>query len=654
MSFAPFPILDFGGLNLEKESWISPQNAWQLLNNGHSYRGQLKKREGRRFVQKLGIPVTESFSVIGTPATSGAASYTGTLSNLPWVEPSDPFGTYNGTDYTVHFTADWASGSMDLYVAETITVTSADHLRRVRDLDTDNIAGSIYWGGASDGDFSITFAHTTTTIPDAVYEYDPALPVMGYGTLVTSDGSEHHVAFNTKRMWLMNNTEERYYQEEVGLGDIWSGTNTDHFWLWQFGDILTINNGVNVPYKYDPTLGTTIAAMGTDFAGGGDAIQAARMFVNYQNRGVYLSTKEAGQFNEGRARWTQVGNSEAFNDASDFLDAPSNDVIRSCDMVGADLFVGMRDTGWWHLELRDDAFAPFAWAPLETEQGAIAKNGTVQFRDRLMSRNRYGIGEINRLGQVNATPDLGDEAFTWSAGNAFQTQAFRYDARRQAWWSYADGQDDTPQHALVMQFNPDGSRSLSTYDMPLHSYGLYRPGGSPVWDDVSDPWDEVEYSWDSPQNQGGFAQLVGGNLTGDIYTWDQRAADRITPPTDAIEPADWRYQDAAIDFLAKSIRLSPFPNQQVWLGWIDIIVAPSAVGSLEVSVFADYDSAPYKTTTISLDRGSSTSDKLIRRFEFNRIAAFHTIQLRERTTGGLAIDYVAPWFKPAGQIREIA
>ena len=455
-------------------------------------------------------------------------------------------------------------------------------------------------------------------------------------------------------MWLMNNAEQRYYEEEAGLGDIWTGTNTDHFWLWQFGDILTINNGVDVPYKADPTLGTTIETMDTAFAGGGDAIQAARMFVNYQNYGVYLSTKEAGQFNEGRVRWTSVGNAETFNDASDFLDAPSNDVIRSCDRVGADLFVGMRDRGWWHLELQDDAFAPFSWKPMESEQGAIAKNGTVQFRDRLMSRNRYGIGEINRLGQVNATPDLGDKAFTWSASNAFQTQAFRYDARRQAWWSYADGEDDTPQHALVMQFNPDGSRSISTYDIPLHSYGLFRPGGAPVWDDVADPWDEIGYSWDSPQNQGGFTQLVGGDLTGNIHTWDQRISDRITPPTLTEAPlVSGQYQDEPIDFLARSIRLSPFPNQTVWLGWIDITVAPSSVGSLEISVFADYESAPYKTTIASLDRGSSSSDKLLRRFEFNRIATFHTIQIRERTTGGLEIDYIAPWFKPAGRVREI-
>lgn len=653
MTFAPFPILDFGGLSLEKESWISPQNAWQVLNNGHSYRGQLQKREGRNFVQKLGIPVTESFSVIGTPSGTGVKVYLGVLTNLPWVEPSDPFGTYNGTDYTIKFTADHASGSMELYVAEVESASSDSHERRIRNSSDDSDVGAIQFGGVSDGSFAVVFPEFTTTIPDVVYEYDPELPVMGFGTLVTSDGAEHHVAFNTKRMWLMNNVEERYYQEESGLGDIWTGTNTDHFWLWQFGDILTINNGVDVPYKYDPALGTTIETMDTDFAGGGDAIQASRMFVNYQNYGVYLSTKEAGQFNEGRVRWTSVGNAETFNDASDFLDAPSNDVIRSCDMVGADLFVGMRDRGWWHLELQDDAFAPFAWKPMESEQGAIAKNGTVQFRDRLMSRNRYGIGEINRLGQVNATPDLGDKAFTWSATNAFQTQSFRYDARRQAWWSYADGQDDTPQHALVMQFNPDGSRSISTYDMPLHSYGLFRPGGASVWDDVPDPWDEIEYSWDSPQNQGGFTQLVAGNLTGDIYTWDQRAADRITAPTDAIEPGDWRYQDAPIDFIARSIRLSPFPNQKVWLGWIDIIVAPSSVGSLEISVFADYEAAPYKTTTVSLDRGSSTSDKLLRRFEFNRIATFHTIQIRERTTGGLLIDYVAPWFKPAGRVREI-
>jgi len=646
--FQPFPILDFGGISTEKEPWISPKNTWQSLVNGHAYRGQLKKREGRNFVQKLGIPVTGE--VVGI---SGLSIYTGTLVNLPWVEPFDPFGTYNGTDYTVHFTADWASGSMDLYVAEVLSVGVGTHTRVVRATIDDSAAGSIVRGGVGDGFYSITFPNATTTIPVVAYEYDPELPVMGFGTFVGEDGTEHHLAFNTKRCWLMNNSEGRYYQEESGLGDIWAGTDTDHFWLWQFGDIMTINNGVDVPYKYDPTLGTTLVAMATDYTGAGASIQAARMFVNYQNYGVYLGTKEAGQFYEGRARWTQVGNSEAFNDANDYLDAPSNDVIRSAEMVGPDLFVGMRDTAWWRLELRDDAFAPFAWDPIDSDQGAIAKHGSVRFRDRIMSRSRYGIEEINRIGQVNATPDLGDEAFTWSAPNAYLTQALRYDARRQAWWSYADGADDTPLHALVMQFNPDGSRSLSMYDMPIHSYGTFRPGGAPVWDDISDPMDDIYYSMDSPQNQGGFTQLVGGNLIGDIYTWDARAADRVTVPDETIAAADWRYQDAAVDFQAKSIRLNPFPNQKVWLGWVDIIVGPSAVGSLEVSAYADYDSAPYKTTTLSLARGSSTSEKLIKRFAFNRVATFHTLLIREKTVGDLVIDYVAPWFKSAGPIREL-
>ena len=648
-AYEPFPLLDFGGLSTEKEPWISPKNTWQNLVNGHSYRGRLMKREGYAFRQKLGIPVTGE--VIGS---SGTEFYGYTLLNLPWIEPRDPFGTYNGTDYTVLFTATGASGLMTLYAAEVLSADATSHLRQVRDLADDSTVGTIKWGDPLDGFCSVTFPETTLTNPVVSYEYDAALPVMGFGTFVAEDGDEHHLAFNTKRCWLMDNTESRYYQEESGLGDIWTGDETNHFWLWQFGDILTINNGIDVPYKYDPTLGTTLVAMGTDYTGAGASIQAARMFVNYQNYGVYLGTKEAGQFYEGRARWTQVGNAEAFNDANDYLDAPSNDVIRSCEMVGRDLFVGMRDTNWWHFELRDDAFAPFAWSPLDSDQGAIAKHGSVRFRDRIMSRNRYGIAEVNRLGQVNATPDIGDLPFNWNANNAYLTQAFRFDARRQAWWSYAAGADDTPIRALVMQFNHDGSRSLSTYDMPIHSYGTFRPGGSQTWDDIEDAWDDIEWSWDSPQNQGGFTKLIGGNLTGDIYTWDEGSADRKTVPVFGTPAAaDWRYQDAPIDFQARTIRLAPYPGRQSWLGWVDITLDPSSSGSLEVSAYADYETAPYETVTLSLDRGASTSTKLTLRFPFFRIATFHTLEIRERTTGPLAIDYIAPHFKPAGRAREI-
>ncbi len=57
--FMPFGIFDFTqGLNDQREPWLSPNNAWEVLENGYVFRGRVSKRQGRKKFGVLGTPVT--------------------------------------------------------------------------------------------------------------------------------------------------------------------------------------------------------------------------------------------------------------------------------------------------------------------------------------------------------------------------------------------------------------------------------------------------------------------------------------------------------------------------------------------------------------------------------------------------------------------
>jgi len=642
--FQPMTLLDFDGLVSERESEFSRPNSWQQLDNAYVKRGRLRKRPSATYKQKLGVEITEQIGLAGSTTYSGFS-----LTNKDWLPPARGA---SATDYNIHITADWSGGSMDIVVDPASGVVLADKTitYTLVDVGTTTFRGAISWHTeAVTAQINVTFPNTTTTNPQVTYEYSEGEPVMGFKTFVDGDGSEHNLAFSTKRAWLLNNTEERYYEINLGATPQWTGGDTDHFWCEGFDDILVINNGQDEPRKYDPSATPKIQIMGTDFNPSivGDDIDSAKMFWNYLGYGVYLATVENGATRNGRVRWTQNGNPEAFNSADDYLDAPQNDIFITSGMVAGELYVGFRDTGWWKFEFTGDTLSPFRWHPIESYHGAVARHGTVSFSDHLMSRTRRGFVDVSRMGERETAQELGEEPLDWSPQAAYLTQSLRADELRQAWWTVADGTAVAPDKVLVMQQEQDGDDQFSLWDFSFTSIGTYRSSGIPTIDELSDRIDESPWIIDSLVNLGGFPRVVAGDSTGLVREFKGSAEDS-TSPYQWAEFTNSSVPD--VDMLARSIRLSPVPGQRTRLGFVDILADASDGAELTFRMYADNESSTYAEYTVDLSGGADT--KVVRRVPINRIALFHTLEIVESSKADLQIDYLALWFKPAGRVRE--
>jgi len=682
MGFQPMPLVDFEGMHQAKESLISPPNAFETITNGHVRRGRLHKREGYGFKQKLGISYTDQIG------TLGSTNYAFNIPDLGLgTEILRPFTTYESGFYNITITATGASGTMTYVLGpdtDPLTVYTAGseviqyRLYALADWATlSNPRGTFDWycpEEASDlgnawvypGVIDVTFAETTTSHPTVTYERHIDLPVMGSATYRYIDGVEYNLAFNEKRAWLLNDNEDRYMPLDHTINhatpsnaanDLWSGGDEDYFWCNPFREILVINNGVDAPWKFDPVAGPPqLVAMATNFDGTpGDDIDAAQIALDVLGYLVYFNIKESGTWQRGRARWTQHGNAEVFDNALTYLDIPGNESITSVGVVDGEILASCQsDTSpWWRFVATTNAADAFRWEPVKAEKGAISKDGTIALSDRVISKTRWGLFSASRVGQRNEAPQLGDVPLKWNADKAYVGQSLRYDEAGQIWWSYVDRGETTPLHVVVMQREDTGSPKFSIYDLPFHTLGSYRSSGVTTWDSINKPWDDILYSWDNPNLQGGFPSIIGGDLVGNIWQFNGHTSDQTKHPL--TDTGQARYGATAIPFSAKTERLSPFPGQQVLLGWLDILLVPQSGGVLKVKLSADWEAAAYLQESIDIDPGTSTASKRLVRIRVDHVAdVAHTIELIEETTGGLIIDGVIPWFKPMGPVGPTA
>lgn len=645
MAYRAYPLLDFDGLRLEKEAWLTPGQSFRQLDNCYVHRGRLRKRPGATWMHTLGEAVVE-------PLVAGSTNYSGTLANIPYNVPHfNATRPIANTDYNVRFVGvNSVSGTMTIVIgAIAVETLSSVTFTLVDEGTTSPARGTLVFGGANDGVYSVTFPAACNVSIEVQYEAATARPVVGFGKFIDTAGVEYDLCFDTRRAWLYDAAEGWWYNEEPGLGDIWTGSASDLFWCRQFDDILVINNGVDPPYKFDPTAGTTLAAMATDIDGdASDDIDAAKMFWNVRGYGVYLGTTENGTAFPGRARWTQNGDAETFESVNAFLDAPENDVIVTAAQVAGELYVGFRETGWWRFRWTGDELDPFAWEPLESYLGAVARGGSVSLADRLLSRTRRGFVAVNRMGEAEIAPQLGDRPLEWSQEQAQLTQAIRVDERRQVWWSVADAPETVPGHIVVLQQEQDGSEQWSEWHVETTAFGTYRTTGDLVWDDIYDVIDTLEWRMDSGLNVSGFGIVIHGTSDGKIRHWRGSPADSATQ---LIEEVDTEEPRTAIEMVAQTGWINPFPGQRARLGWIDILADETTLAGLEIRLYEDHETNTFQSISFDLETSGAATGKVQRRARVNRIAHFFRFEVRDATKAAVSVDYLAPYFQPVGRFR---
>lgn len=219
MAYTPFLIANQRtGLELDLEPWLLPPDGYAQLENWYLYQGRLLKRNGYTLFGRLVHHVKDA--ALGN---KNGKSFSGTLAHHP-LRPGDLVITDSVETFT-----DNGDGTLTGSAGGTGTI--------------------VYATGA----WAVTFNAAPTHNVTGSYDWFPGLPVMGLFNYSTNLGSQQLIAFDTRRACYWNNVNSKW--QDIGHADIWSGDDTNFFWMENWQNKAYICNGVDQLQVYN---GTTI------------------------------------------------------------------------------------------------------------------------------------------------------------------------------------------------------------------------------------------------------------------------------------------------------------------------------------------------------------------------------------------------------------
>ena len=626
--YQPFPIADFSaGQVTVREPWLTPQDAFEVMNNFSIERGRVVKRSGTIDFSRLETNATQQ-----TDDGDGATKqFTGTIPGATTSTPIVP-STVSITD--------------DTGTPQVVTDDGAGAL--IGDVDGGGTNTISYTTGA----FDVTFAAAPPSGTDNVTidaRYYRGQAVVSIANRFDNAGLEELLAFDQDRLFVYNTGNGKFIDQLTA--DTFTGDDTNLFQTANFDTYIALTNNVDAPKKWD---GTTLASLGVSST----SLTKAKLIFKYKGRLMYLNTVEGGTSFPRRARWSNVGAFETLT-GSDNLNAEAPGVITSAGMAG-DLLIVFFDNppSTWALIHTGDPLAPFTFRQLEGSLGGAAVLGTVAHGGSLLTlgpteftgTNGASVEKANPLNPMFVQDTMNPGKLNLSTGILNQEL-------EQAWFSYvaAGTADDTPDNVVVFGID---SGAMSVYDLPFHSYGKYTQQSSLTWatfdgtsgiiEDLGgefgdDTWGAATaYTWNEPAQQSAFPLILGGTRTGYVRQLNVGTGDA----TDAggTDP---------ILALLRTKRLNPYIEsmQLARLGHLDIKADTVSGGTLTIRLFAAYQDSPYQTSTMSL---TGTDEKVNARIIVNIASEFHRIEIENNSTNPIQIDWINPYFSPTGQIRAVA
>lgn len=618
-SFEPYPIYDLkSGLRLDKEPWLSPQDAFSELLDWYLYQGVLRKRHGfTPFVQFVHV----------SPCAFGEGSFGegkfgyGQVATTPGYAVMGIFNFYYGTASQL---LSWDTRRLNKYNTVTqqnndMTTLQIRFKAGVKEILTgDTVTGATSGDTAyvesvvhDDGTWAGGDAHGTLIISNAAigdFEEDGEILTVGGVTVATAKGQSTY--------------------------DELTGDDENFIWFENWRDVGYITNNVDQIRKYNGSHQTRLT-IDLDVEGGPDNdVNTCLLLFHIKNRILLLRTTERGEAHYQRARWSNVtrrGEALVFSDA-DNSDADRDDWIMGADFIGNDLNVFF-ERGAMKLVYTGDPDVPFKWENIPSQEGCYATMSLSPFSDEIMAvgptrfvatdgREVYGVDE--------KVPDL---------MLSFNQDALQYcysmviEEMRQALTSFPNAGSDKPDRVLNFNYDED---NFSISRLPVHVMGYSSLETTLALDDMAgiSP-DDLDYSFDDKELQAGYPTSLMGCRDGWIYKMNDGGADN----------------GAAIECQAVGARWNPYFKEQkkAVLGWVDFLVDRNASASFDVRFFVDTESSSYKTETIECTETGKLRDKVLKRAHCGAEGDFHKIDLGNNAVANRpGVHAIIPWFKRGG------
>lgn len=607
--YTPYLIADFKvGLELSREPWLLPADAFTEIDNGFLYQGVLQKRTGYvEFARVVHAAVDE---VIDSTANGIKTSFSGTTTN----------SGIRTDDFEITASC---SG-----ITEVISIASGTSMSGVY-----GSTGTInYTTGAWTADFSTCVSGTVLSGTDitATYDWYPGNPVMGMFNYATNQGVEQLLVADTERLNRYDESSDELV--DVTYSGVWTGlVNSAFVHSCNFNDHMYMTNNIDRVKDWD---GSTLTNLDTVLVASGiNEVQTALLVFPYKERLILFRTYESS---DGacmqRARWCKAGLvSDWTNDG--WVDAPTEQWITGGMFLGDDLIIFF-EKSIWKLQYTSSATLPFKWIKVTDTGGCFAPFSVAGYSTELTALSATNLIGCDGRSSYNIDEKIPDIVLDFNAEKVDYAYAGRLDDMRQTWLTYPSLGSDYADKVLVVNYN---DKSWSTYTMPMHCLGFYKEVNDLLWGDVYEAWDEIEWAWDDKERQAGFPVTLGGSIDGYIYKLNYGGTDN----------------GSDISFNLKTARLNPFVKEakQCRLGYIDFLVETDPLISLDVEFFRDFDETSYLTQTLTF---AAVNDELKawKRVYCNNIANAHTIKLSHTASNQtVKIHAMIIWVKPVGGVK---
>lgn len=615
--YTPTVIADFrNGQFTARDSLVAPNETWKLLQNFDLYRGRLVVRGGYTQLGKL-YPQVRQQVIAGS---AGTTVISGTLSQVR-VHP----GEASPSTYKVTF---WDGGA------------GAPSGKIAQDDGAGVITGASVSSGTINydtGAFTFTYTSNATNDVRVNFEWERGLAVTGLHDHFQANGTERFVATDTKRLYLWNSGEARFY--DVTGSDIWTATEYDYFWFVPWNDNLLLCNGVNALYEYTPGS-ATVTEVATEFDAGsaGNDLDTAVCFVRHRGRLIALGTTENGANFPQRARRSNIGNYALWT-STDFAEAPTNQRIVSAGVIGDNIIVFFDGGETWIHRYTGESAAPYEWIKLSSYRGASGTFSTTNIEGGVVAAGVHGLVATDgrTVSEVDSPiPDYHREMQLDKLDRSFAITVGLEDA---VWLSHVLTGNAAPGAVLVWNFREN---AFSTYTVGMRVFHFFRQtttythDSSPTAATYDSQPAGFPSSYDETQGQSGVPLVVAGDGAATVYIFNSASTDNGT------------------SFVAKARtqQVNPFPGEMARLGVVELIGDAADMKTATVRFYKDANDTSYYSQTVSLEREHPSDTKVRRRIRVNQNAQFHQVEIEVSNLSGWGLDALVMWFQPDGEVRE--
>lgn len=685
MPYKAYPIYDLkSGKVTAREPWLTPQDAFETLRNGHVKYGVLEKRKGYTEVgQIVHVNTSTKVPTLSTNPVMGIFSHVSGDTDTLLVMDKKRINKYElsiSTGVSITAFADAGSGE--------ITVTAASHGFSTDDIVT--ISGTINYDGTysvtkvNDNSFKITdtwvsddatgtanqeqfvdltrnkirFQHAskqtwspsatdtvkgatsnaTGTVEAVVVDTGTFAGADACGTIIFANGSVTGT-FQDGEELQENGTPANIVGDADGANtdDEFTGDSTNFFCAVNWNGTIYLTNDKNIIQKYDGTNLTRLH-IDLDVEGGPDNnITTARFIALIKSRLVIFALTERGTTQGVRARWCSVNDPDTWPDAN-YVDCPIEDYMNGIEFLGDDLYVLFKKH-IFRFAYTGDEDLPFEWQRIEGFEGSYAKCSPISLPHEIMAVGKRNVIGMN--GNLSYTVDLLNPEFvpSWVQSSISYSQGMVWKDEKQVWFTYTSAEASAnadgniyPDSILVLDYE---QKNWATYGIDIHCMGISDLEADLTWNDVTDAWEDIDWAWSEPAIQAGSDVRLFGGHAGIIYKLDYNLSDN----------------GSSISFEALGGRWNPYVKEgrKARLGWIDFLVDNDSDASATISFYKDQITSTWKTATLNCD---GSGDKFwVTVFVDGEEGEFHRIKISNTGTNNKPrIHAIVPYFKRGGKM----